>query len=320
MDLNAFYTVIIALFIMIIIGFIARKVGIINEGISKALSSIVLKIGQPFMIIGALIGVDDLSTERLASGFAVLGLGIAFHVVIALVAHFCVFKFKNVNERKITEFAIIFGNCGFIGFPLVESVMGAEGLFYASFFLISFNIFMWTWGLAILARKREDIKLSPKTMVLNYGTLPCIIALSLYVIIFLVKLKFPDFAMPEYIALPISYIGNLCTPISMLITGSLIATVSLKELFCNLKVYYACAIRLVVAPAIIVLLTWLFGLDKFIVFMGIVFAMPTASGTVMFGELYEIEKKRAAVICGVSSLLSMLTMPLLMYLLSIIFV
>lgn len=303
MDLSAFYLVVLALFVMLIVGYIARKVNIINDNVSKALSTIVIKVGQPFMIVGAMIKIEY-SAERLKNGFIVLGLGIAFHAVLAVVAFFAVFKYKNINERKICEFASIFGNCGFIGFPLVESILGAEGLFYASFFIVSFNLFTWTWGIIILARGREDIKINPKSMILNYGTLPCIIGLVLFV---------SRLPIPGFVATSVSYLGSICTPISMLITGALIATVPIKDLFCDLKVYSACGIKLIIAPALMTLLTWAFGFNMiYVLFMAVVFAMPTATATVMFAELYEIEKKKAAVTCGLSSLLSMLTMPLIM--------
>lgn len=310
MNLEAFYVVVFALLIMLVVGYIARKVKIINDSVSKAMSTIVIKIGQPFMIIGAMIRVEY-SSERLKNGLIILGLGIVFHAVIAVIAYFAVFKFKSLDERKISEFAMIFGNCGFIGFPLVESALGAEGLFYASFFLVSFNLFTWTWGIIILARKRTDIKINPKTLILNFGTLPCIIGF----ILFLIRLP-----IPEFVGTAVSYLGSICTPLSMLITGSLIATVSLKELFCDLKVYYVCAVKLIVAPVIITVLTWLFGFDvSYIFFMAIVFAMPTATVTVMLGEIHEIEKKRAAICAGMSSILSMLTMPILMTVLNTIF-
>ena len=202
MDLSAFYTVILALFVMLIVGYVASKLNIINDSASKVLSTIVIKIGQPFMIIGSMTRVEY-SAERLKNGFVVLGLGLAFHALVAVIAYFSVLKYKEINERKICEFATIFGNCAFIGFPLIESILGEEGLFYGSFFVVSFNLFMWTWGIIILARKREDIKISPKGMVLNFGTLPCIIGLVLFIA------RVP---IPEFVSSSVSYFGSLCTP------------------------------------------------------------------------------------------------------------
>lgn len=303
MNLTAFYMVILALFVMLVVGYVARRAKIINDSVSKALSAIVIKIGQPFMIVGAMIGVE-FSLERLKDGLLVLALGLVFHAIIAVIAYFAVFKFKAIEERKITEFAMIFGNCGFIGFPLVESVLGKEGLFYAAFFLISFNLFMWTWGIVVLARDRADIKVNPKTMIFNYGTIPCVMGVMVY------ALQIP---VPEFLEMSVSYLGSLCTPISMLITGALIGTVSLKELFCDLKIYYTCFVKLVLGPAVVVILMCVLRFDSFYtLLMAITFAMPTATATVMFAELYEIEKKRAAICAGVCSILSMITMPLIM--------
>jgi predicted permease len=308
MDLTAFYTIILALFVMLIIGFVGRKTKIINDSMSKAMSTIVIKIAQPFMIVGAMINVEY-SAERLKNGFLVLVLGIIFHAVIAVIAYFSTLKYKNLDERKICEFAMIFGNCGFVGFPLLESLFGQDGLFYGSFFLVSFNIFVWTWGIMIFARQREDIKINPKTMILNYGTVPCVIGL----LIFVTKLPIPDF-----VSSAVSYLGSLCTPLSVLIIGALLGTVSFKDMFNDAKIYVTSAMKLIVAPVVIAFFTLLIGFDEFIVFMAIVFAMPTASSTAIFAELYEVDKKKGAIVCGISSFLSMATMPLIMWCLQMI--
>ncbi len=306
----SFYSVVLALFVMLIIGFIARKTNIINDETSKVLSKIVIKIGQPFMILGAMVSVE-FSTERLKNGFLVLGVSLLLHGLIAVVAYFAVVKYKSLDERKISEFSTIFGNCGFVGFPLIHSVLGDEGLFYASFFIISFNLFLWTWGIAIFARKRTDIKITPKSMLLNFGTIPCIIGVLIY------ALQIP---IPNFMSTAFDYLGGICTPLSMLITGALLGTATLKELFSDIKIYYDSFLKLFVSPIIATIVCYILRLDNFyIIFMTLMFAMPTATSTVMFGELFEVEKRRAAILCGLTSLLSMLTMPLFNSVLTTIF-
>ena len=309
MNLEAFYNVILTLIIVLAIGFVGRKVGIINDTVSKALSTLVVKICQPFMIIGAIINVEY-STENLKNGFLVLGMSFAMHIFMAIIAHFTVFKFKSINERKICEFATIFGNCGFIGFPLIESLLGPTGLFYGGFLLIAFNTFTWTWGLVVLGKGREDIKINPKSMILNYGTLPSIIGLVLYVA------RVP---IPVFVGSAVSYLSSVCTPVSVLITGALIGTVSLKEFFKDVKVYYISAIKLVFMPVIIAIIMLLLGIDStYVIFMVVMSAMPVASTTVMFGELFEIEKKKASILVGMSSVLSMATLPCVITVLDLI--
>lgn len=309
MNLTSFYVTVLSLLFMMCVGFLARKAGIITDGASKGLSTIVIKIGQPFMIIGAMLGVE-FSEENIKYGFSVILMSFIAHTVFAIVAHFTVFKNKNIDEKKILEYSLVFANCGFIGFPLIQSFLGEEGLFLASFYLVSFNIFTWTWGMMILGRGRDDIKVSPKSMLLNYGTVPSVIGLILYLsraseLIERVELL-------SSITQGISYLGGLCTPISMVITGALIATVTPKELFLNPKIYVNCVVKLIIIPAIITVLAYLLGLSPFfIVFLAILSAMPTGSSVVMFAEMYEISKKNAAVVAGLSAILSMLTLPIL---------
>ncbi|MBQ8163721.1 MAG: AEC family transporter [Clostridia bacterium] len=317
MNLTSFYITVLSLFFIMAVGFVARKAKIINDSASKGLSAVVIKIGQPFMIIGAMLNVEY-SSENLKYGLFVLLAGLLLHTVFAVIAHFAVFKYKNADEKKISEFAIIFSNCGFIGFPLIQSFLGDKGLFFATFYIISFNIFIWTWGMVVLGKGRDDIKINPRSMILNYGTLPSIIGIILYLC--RASELFAKIDILSFIPTASSYLGSLCTPISMLITGALLATVTSKELFLNPRSYYNCAVKLVLIPIIVTFLAWACGLNYFfIVFFVIVSAMPTASSTVMYGELYEISKKNAAIITGLSSLISMLTLPILATVLNSLF-
>ena len=310
MDLSYFYSTVFSLLVLLFVGFIGGKTKILGEGNLKVLSTLTLKIAQPFMIISAMINVE-FSTERLKKGLLVIAVGLAVHVLMAVIAHFSVFKYKNEDEKKVAEFAAIFANCGFVGFPIIESFLGAEGLFYAGFYIISFNIFVWSWGIVIFGRGRDDIKINAKTMLLNYGTLPSIIG----IIIYITRLPIPDF-----LANASSTLGGLCTPLSMLVMGALIANTNLKEFFLNLKTYYICFIKLIIMPIVVAILSFICRFDVFLIsLLTVMSALPTASSTVMYAEMYDVSKKSAAVITGMCTLLSMATLPLIVKLLEIIF-
>ena len=310
MDLLNFYSTVLSLVVLLAVGFVGGKAKILGDGNLKGLSTLTLKIAQPFMIIGAMINVE-FSTERLKKGLLVIAIGLAVHVVIAVIAHFSVFRYKNEDEKKVAEFAAIFANCGFVGFPIIESFLGAEGLFYAGFYIISFNIFIWSWGVVIFGRGRDDIKINAKTMLLNYGTVPSIIGIILFVT------RLP---IPVFLSNATSTLGALCTPLSMLVTGALIANTNLKEFFLNLKTYYICFIKLIIMPVVVALLSFVCRLDVFFISLFTVMsALPTASSTVMYAEMYDVSKKSAAVITGMCTLLSMATLPLIVKLLELIF-
>ncbi|MBO5415192.1 MAG: AEC family transporter [Clostridia bacterium] len=305
MDFTSLLNTIATLFILMIAGVIASKCNIIDEIASKRLSKLILSIGQPLLIINSLLGVEY-STDNLLLGLKTLGAGFIVHGIIAVIAYFCCVKFKDFDEKKISEFAIVFGNVGFIGFPILESLFGKRGLFMGAFFVISFNIVLWTWGVAILARKRNDIKLTVKKVIFNYGTVPSAIGIFIYIL---------NINLPTFVTMSASYLASLCTPISVLITGALLAHQSLKQIFLSPKVYYVSFVKLILIPLVICGLTKLIGLNyEWILFLTTVSAMPSATSAAMMSELHDITPGYAAEVVGTTSLLSIATMPCMLWL------
>ena len=207
MNFTALLTIIATLFLLMACGFFARKKGIIDDVASKRLSTLIIKIGQPMMIISALTEAE-FSYENLGDGFLYIGIGIVFHAVMGGLAFLLCKGFKDLDERKITEFSLMFVNGGFIGFPILEALFGAKGLFLAAFFNISFHLFIWSWGVAILARKRSDIKLTVRKIFINLGSVPCLIGVLIYMLV----IPFPSFVLPAFLSKFFLYLSNLCTP------------------------------------------------------------------------------------------------------------
>ncbi len=304
MDFTALLNTIATLFVLLVAGVIASKLNIIDEVASKRLSKLIISIGQPFLIISSLLGIDY-SPENLLLGAKTFAIGIVVHGIMSLIAYFACFRFKDFNERKLSEFAMVFGNVGFIGFPILESLFGAKGLFMGAFFVVSFNIVLWTWGIAILARKRSDIKLTVKKILFNYGTVPSVIGIILYVL---------NLNMPQFVYSSASYLASLCTPISVLVTGALLARRSLSQIFLSPKIYYISIVKLIVIPLVICGLAKLLGFDTYwILFLTAVSAMPSAATISMLSELHDITPSYAAQAVGTTSLLSIATMPCILW-------
>lgn len=299
-NMSSVYTTVITLFLILAVGYIARKVNLIDETASKKLSTLIICVGQPFMIIGSQMKIEY-SHENLKSGLFILILGAVTHIVIAAAAFLAMMKIKDADKRKISEFSVIFANCGFMGFPLLEAMFGEKGLFYGSFYVILFNLFTWTWGMVILGRGRDDIKVNPYKMIVNYGTLPCIIGFVIF------ALRIP---IPEPLSNAVNYLGSLCTPISMLITGGLLSTMSFKKLFSQKIIYYISMLKLIVIPLFVCVIASLVGLpDEMVIFITIMSSLPTAANTVMFSEMYDIKPSLSAGAVGVTTLLSTITLP-----------
>ena len=308
MNFTALLTIIATLFLLMACGFFARKKGIIDDVASKRLSTLIIKIGQPMMIISALTEAE-FSYENLGDGFLYIGIGIIFHAVMGGLAFVLCKGFKDLDERKITEFSLMFVNGGFIGFPILEALFGAKGLFLAAFFNISFHLFIWSWGVAILARKRSDIKLTVRKIFINLGSIPCLIGVLIYMLV----IPFPGFALPAFLSKFFLYLSNLCTPISVLITGALLATRTPKQIFGSGKIYYFSAMKLIVLPLIVCVICKLIGLPQdMTLFVTVEAALPAASSITMFSEIYGLNSGYASQTVGTSSLLSVGTLPLVL--------
>jgi len=315
MNFDALYLVVATLMLIIAVGFICRKVGIINDVSSKNLSRLVLMVGQPAMLIYSMSSAEY-NTENVKIAWTMLWLGFLYHAVLAVLGYFLALPYKkNIDEEKISEFSIMFANCAFIGFPIFEALLGPTGLFMASFSVFSFNVLLWTWGLAIFGRKRNDIKLNIKKIIFNFGTIPCVIGFALY----LLKDPAIGFELPLFITKAAGYLTNICTPISVLIIGALIATQSPKRIFSSWKLYYFNAIKLFVLPLLVCLISKVIlilvpvdGLYMYAVFATAAAALPSAAAVTMMSETHGLDSGYSSVIVGTTSLMSVLSLPIVM--------
>lgn len=299
---------VITLFIIILIAYAAAKAGFLDDKFTKKLSNFVICICQPFMIVGALTSVE-FTPQRLLTGLEITGIGFIVMGVCAVIGYFSVKWFKDPDERKLGEYAMVFANTGFMGFPVMKALFGDEGAFYGAFFVITFHITLWTYGISIFARNRDDIKIKPLNMILNYGTVPVIIGILLYVL----QVKFPT-----PVTSAIDMMSDLCAPLAMIIVGSIVATVPLKKLFLDGRLYYICLFRLILLPLIVGALAILVGLpDDFVYLFVTLTALPTATNAAMYAQRYDISPQFGAKISSVTTLLSTGTIPLMLWLTSL---
>lgn len=304
MTMQALFGTVACLSLLLATGYAARKLGIINDTLSKGLSNLIIKICQPALIINSLIRTTY-DAGRLKEGLITFVIGFGLHIFMALFAYFACRPIRDADERKLSEFSLVFTNCGFIGFPILESIMGEKGLFWGAFFFISFHMLTWTWGILILARGREDIQPKIKNIFLNYGTVPCAIGLALY----LSQLPIPDFLLDFS-----DYLASLGTPVSMLITGALLATLPMKTMFCSGRLYWVCALKLLIIPILVCVLMKLVGIpNDYTCFATVMAALPSAAVLTMLSEMYGIKPSYAALTVGMTSLLSVATLPVVMW-------
>ena len=287
---------ILSLFLIIIVGFYGRKKNIIDETLTKGFCTLLIEITTPLLIISSFSFSVNASMEgNIIKAFI-------YSLAIFIITPFFIKGVLiKVDKRKknILQFAIVFSNCGFMGFPIVESVFGQEGVMYASIFNLFFNFFVWTYGV-MLFTDIKDIK-DIKKVFKNPGIIAVFI--GLFLMLFSIK-------VPNVLLSTMKIVGGLTTPISMLIIGSLLATTNFKLALKDVSLYYGSFIKLLVIPGTLYFIAAIFHETSIVVKCFILMqAMPAAAFTTIFAENFDKEKEYAVMIVSFSTALSVLTIP-----------
>lgn len=298
------------LFLVLTCGILCRRFDVIDDAGAHRLSKLILWLCQPMLLVGALIE-KPFSPQLLREGLLYMLIGFLIFPLVALLAFPLTHFFADPDEQKISRFALVFTNAGFIGFPILEAIFPGQGAFYGAFFVIGFNVYFWTLGILILSRGRPDIRLTWRKALFNFGTVPCFIGFLLYAL----QAVLP-FAMPTVMISFCNTLGNLCMPVSLLVTGSLLATQSPRAMVRNRRLWFFNFAKLLVIPLLVALIAKLVTLrmaDSYciILFVTIMSALPSATSVTMLGELYDIKPGYAAATVGTSSLLTAATLPLM---------
>lgn len=288
------------MFLIIIIGIICYKVKLIDQEGNKRLSDIVLMLVNPLVIF---VSYQRDFNKTLLSGLLIsLVLGIATHLVSILLGHLLLRKKKHEADIAIERFAIIYSNCGFIGIPLVNGIIGGEGVFYLTAYITIFNIAVWTHGMLTVSGK-SDRKTFMKALLS-----PSIIATFLGFLLFMLKIMLPNLVIEA-----ISYISNMNTPLPMLVAGVTIAQSDMRKILAKIRIYYIAFLKLLVIPIGMFFIFHLFPISDTVILTSILAAScPTAVTINLFAIRYDKNYQYASEIFAVTTLFSIITIPLVM--------
>lgn len=284
------------LFLMIGVGVICVKTGMITRRGVSQLTSLLLYIVAPSLIVSSLATDESaISLDKLALS---AGLAILAHV-LGIVLSWLFFRHEPESRRRVFRFAMVYSNTGFMGMPLVQAVVGEEGVIYASIFIAVFNVFAWTHGYGLMSGgERSDIK----KILLNPGIIGLVIGLPLFF------LRCP---LPELLAVPVDSFAALNTPLAMVVIGCNIARVPLRDFVSDKKIFWLSALRLILVPAVFFAVSILFQPEAVLLTTCVIQASaPVAANTVLFATQFGADDRLAARIVAVTTLLSIVTMPL----------
>ena len=287
----------LSLFAIMLLGFFCRKKGMIDNKTRTALSDILINIILPCNI--AMSFDMDVSGDLLRSAGIVF---VAYMGVQTFTWLLSRVAFTKVPEDKqmVLRHGTITSNAGFLGNPITQGVFGNEGLLYASIAMIPVRIFLWSAGLSLYT------KTDSKSVVKNLLTHPCVIAVFVGF-----GIMFAPFELPAFMVRTLNSVGGCTTAISMMVIGAILADIDLGHIEWGLLGYY-CLLRLIVIPAVSFAALSLLGLQPMVTGVcTLLSGMPAASLTAVLAAKYGQNYSFASQVVFVSTLLSMITIPLM---------
>lgn len=301
---------VVLMLLMIAVGAACARLQWFTDEVAHGLSRFLLGFVTPVLLLNAFYQPFD---AHMAHGLLLSGvLGVLFHALAALLAQLLLRK-GTVEERAIARMGAVYSNCGFMAFPLVHAVLGDKGVFYGSAFVGVFNIFLWTHGRALLLG-RKGINL--KKAVCNPGVLGTIAGALLY---------FTRLPLPDIAADLISSLASLNTPLAMMVTGVFLAKCRPSALL-HPRVFFPAVLRMAVLPGTFVALLWLCGVAHWGT-QGAALALtatlcagcPSAASSVLMTSSLGMDSAYGAQIILATSVLSLITVPLLTFAVSYLF-
>ncbi len=290
----------VMLFLVIVLGYICNKCGVMDADFNRRLTNLVLTICTPAMILDSVLNSEqDFTLGQIGSLLVVSALSYAIGIGMAYLV--CWLMRTPVEQAGVIRFMLIFGNVAFIGFPVVRAIFGADAVFYASILNMPFNLLVFTYGVYLMAGGGEG------RLTWHEFFSPCIIAAVLALVIALTGVHFP-----ALVGDTTALVGQITTPASLLIIGSNLARLPLRGIFGGPRIWGVALARLLVSPVLLwlVLRGWI--ADPMLLGVAVLLqGMPVASNCTMVALQYGGDADSAGQGTFVSTLLAVVTIPAL---------
>ena len=297
--------IMLILLAIVVVGYVAGKLEYMGGDFDRRLSNIIIDFTCPALILSSTMG-GTLPDRGLI--LPLLGISLLTYLLLTAVA-FGLPKFitKKNEYHGPVGFALMFGNVGFIGYPIVGALFGHQAVFYAAILNVVNTLAVFTIGVMLINGERQRLAFQPKILMSS----PMMAA---YLAILIVALGLDN--IPDIISQPITMIGNITVPGALLIIGSSMSRLSWRTMLGSRVVYVTTAFRLLILPLIIYVLFRTVGFDPIVVNLNtIIIAMPVATYGTILCLRYGKDSTLITEITFISTLLSVLTIPLVAQLL-----
>ena len=306
MDLMVIIQTMAKLLLLMGLGFALNKWGIFNRTSNRLLSDLIVKVTTPLLIISSVCETGGEDVNRLTI-LPVLGGAFVLYGALVLLAELAVrLPIFRREGRGPNAAMLVFSNNSFMGIPVLESLYGSASIFYNSIINFPFFIFLFTYGAMRISGGRQKFNIRS---IFTPGVLSALAALAIFL---------SGVRLPALIVDTCGMVGGVTSPLSMMVLGSSIAMYPLGESLRDWQSYLFSAFRLLIVPGAALIVCRLIGIGDY--YTGIVTlscAMPVASMVLMLAEQNGLDTAQISRTTLVTTLLSVVTIPLFVALLSL---
>ncbi|MGE5458635.1 MAG: AEC family transporter [Methanococcaceae archaeon] len=314
--MNIVFSEILGFIILVMIGIIGSRSGVITSDAKDLIAKVIFNITLPLMLLCNFSKLD-ITPRLIYNSVAVIVLAL-FTLLLMYLMGWLISRFVRMKKEEITIFKVhcVFGNLVYLGFPIIAALYKAEGLLYAGMFQLVSNMLLWTIGVVILNQGNNLTFLRKLKYIFNINTIAVLIGF----LMFLLSLK-----LPPVLLNPLNGLGDSTVYLSMLYIGSTVFYSKLREFLYNKEVYVLTLYKLIIGPAIILAIFSLLNrllpgrFDPVVVStLMVMVSMPAMANVVIMARNFGADDKLAAANVFVSTLVSLITLPLILLLMDLV--
>ncbi|MBQ9767140.1 MAG: AEC family transporter [Lachnospiraceae bacterium] len=293
---------VIVMFLLLATGMILYKIGMITDEGNRQMAGVVLYVVAPLLILDTFsMEYDAELTKNMLLGFLLSAVSIVLAIIISNVL-----RIKGKKESFPTErFTVIFTNCGFMGIPLAEAVFGDIGVIYCTTYITMFNLFIWTYGMALMKGKSAEKKTFAER--LKPFLTPTMVCIALGLLVYFLRIP-----MPAQLKSAIGYISSMNTPLAMLVSGIYIAQGDLFGALKKGRVYAVSAVKCLLVPLLMVFVLAFLPFDEELkTTILILSACPSGANGMLFANRFGGDAKTASNVFTVTTIACIACIPLM---------
>ena len=308
----------IVFFALLMTGYLCKKTRIIDDGMNRSINSFIIYIAFPCLILGR-IG----SLEMAQGIFANFMLALVIYTFLFVVYGFYALgyviarKFPKA-DRAVGEFSMISPNNGFMGFPIAFAFFGEVGLLYMIACNLALNLMFFSYGIHLMKRDEEGYTMGLKEIMKSLGKLllnPNIVAAVLGLIICGNNLE-----MPKTLVTYLGLVGGVATPMALIYIGSTLTGSNIFKIIKNKMIIEIVVNKLFIIPVLTLLVVYFIPMDPLIKTICVLSsAFPCATTVPIFAELYNNRKSVAGEALFLSTIISLVTLPIIITVLKYLF-